>query len=210
MPRICTFRHVAELGGKTAAQQVNTHHKTNEDLRAELAQVEAAKADPARFAVLYEKYYKPVFVFVYRRAGDDAAADDIVANTFLKALLALPRYEYRGVPFSAFLFRIAMNEVNLYFRKTKRERHVSLQQTDLGAMITETGETDSDERRRLLMRALEWLKPEDMQLIELRFFEKRSFAEVGHICGMNETNAKVRTYRILDKLKKQLIRSGGW
>ena len=195
---------------KQQATYVNTHHKTSEDLREELAQVEAAKADPARFAVLYEKYYRPVFVFVFRRAGDDAAADDIVANTFLKAMLALPKYEYRGVPFSAFLFRIALNEVNLYFRKTKRERHVSLQQTDLAAIITESGETDSDERRRLLMRALAWLKPEDMQLIELRFFEKRSFAEVGHICGLNETNAKVRTYRILDKLKKQLIRSGGW
>lgn len=189
---------------------MNVHHKTDDTLRKELAQVEAAKADPSKFAVLYEAYYKVVFVFVFRRAGDHESTDDIVSNTFLKALLALPKYEYRGVPFSAFLFRIAMNEVNLYFRKTKRERHVSLQHTDLGTIITESGQTDSDERRRLLMRALGALKPEEMQLIELRFFEKRSFAEVGHICGITETNAKVKTYRILDKLKNQLIRSGGW
>jgi RNA polymerase sigma-70 factor (ECF subfamily) len=208
---VCIFRAFAELGSrKDPKAYVNIHHKTDTALRTELAQVEAAKADPQKFAVLYEAYYKPVFVFVFRRAGDNEATDDIVSNTFLKALLALPKYQYRGVPFSAFLFRIAMNEVNLYFRKTKRERLVSLDQTDLGTIIIESGQTDSDERRRLLMRALSFLKPDDMQLIELRFFEKRSFAEVGHICGITETNAKVKTYRILDKLKQQLLRSGGW
>lgn len=171
--------------------------------------MEAAKADPAKFAVLYETYYRQIFVFIYRRTNVEDTSSDIVANTFLKAMLALPKYNYRGVPFSAFLFRIAQNEVNLYFRKTGRERCVSLTQADMVAVIAEAGEKDSEEQRLLLMKALAQLKPQDMQLIELRFFEKRAFAEVGLILGITETHAKVRTYRLLDKLKQQLIRSGG-
>lgn len=158
--------------------------------------------------MLYEAYYKQIFVFVYRRIADEHTTADVVANTFLKAMLALPKYKHKGFPFSSFLFRIAQNEVNLYFRKTGRERGVSLSETDIGHIITETGENDNQEQRILLMRALATLKPQDIQLIELRFFEKRPFAEVGQILGITETHAKVRTYRLLEKLKKQLIRIG--
>ncbi len=188
---------------------MNEYHKTETDLRAELELVEAAKSDPARFGVLYEKYYRQVFVFVFRRTGHEEHTSDIVANTFLKAMVALPKYTFKGVPFSAWLFRIAVNEVNMFFRKTKRERVVSLDKSDLGAMIAESGETDSEENQKLLLKVLGILPAEDMQVIELRFFEKRPFAEVGEILGITENNAKVRTYRILDKLKQLLTRAGG-
>ena len=191
------------------SEQLNEHHKTADDMRIELAIVEAAKTDPAKFGVLYSKYYRQVFVFVFRRIGDEEQSGDIVANTFLKAMLALKKYTYRGVPFSAWLFRIASNEINLYFRKTKKERVVSLDKSDLGKMIAESGESDSDENQKLLLRVLGTLSAEDMQLIELRFFEKRPFNEVGEIIGITENNAKVRTYRILEKLKQLLIKAGG-
>ena len=119
---------------------MNEHHKTDNDLALELQQVEAAKSDPARFSVLYEKYYKVIFIFIFRRTGEEELAADITSNTFLKAMLALPKYEYKGVPFSAFLFRIALNEINMYFRKSKKERVVSLEQVSLGAMVDETGQ----------------------------------------------------------------------
>lgn len=188
---------------------MNEYHKTAEDLKAELAIVESAKNDPARFGLLYEKYYRQVFVFVYRRTGDDSVTSDIVSNTFLKAMLSLKKYVYKGVPFSAWLFRIAINEVNMFFRKNERERQVSLDKTDLGKMIAEAGESDSDENQRLLLKVLGTLPPEEMQLLELRFFEKRAFAEVGEILGITENNAKVRTYRILDRLKAVFIKAGG-
>jgi RNA polymerase sigma-70 factor (ECF subfamily) len=175
----------------------------------ELAIVEAAKADPAKFGALYEKYYKQVYVFVFRRTGNEEHSGDIVSNTFLKAMLSIKKYVYRGVPFSAWLFRIASNEINMFFRKTKRERVVSLDKSDLGKMIAESGETDSDENQKLLLKALGTLQPEDMQIIELRFFEKRAFVEVGEILGITENNAKVKTYRILDKLKTLLTKAGG-
>jgi RNA polymerase sigma-70 factor (ECF subfamily) len=74
-------------------------------------------------------------------------------------------------------------------------------------MITESGVQDDEERRQELLKALSVLKPEEMMLIELRFFEKRAFAEIGAILGMTENNAKVKTYRILDKLKIELMKT---
>jgi RNA polymerase sigma-70 factor, ECF subfamily len=203
----CIFSCIFALGGQK--QILNEHHKTESEIAQEQAIVESAKANPARFGLLYEKYYKPVFVFVFRRVGEEEIAADIVSNTFLKAMLALPKYIFRGLPFSAFLFRIAMNEINMYYRKTERERLVSLDQSNLGQMIAETGETDSKENQHLLLKVLGTLATEEMQLLELRFFEKRAFAEVGEIMGITENNAKVRTYRILEKLKAVLIKAGG-
>lgn len=96
---------------------MNEHHKSEIQIQLEQETVEAAKSDPAKFGLLYEKYFRQVFVFVFRRIGDEEQAADIVSNTFLKAMLALPKYVFKGVPFSAWLFRIASNEVNMYFRK---------------------------------------------------------------------------------------------
>lgn len=189
--------------------ELNAYHKTETDLKAELALIESAKSEPAKFGVLYERYYRQVFVFVFRRTGNEEVTGDIVSNTFLKAMLSLQKYVYKGVPFSAWLFRIAINEVNMFFRKTDRERAVSLDRADLGTMIAETGETDSQENQVLLMKVMSTLAPEEMQLLELRFFEKRAFAEVGEILGITENNAKVRTYRILDRLKQVLTKAVG-
>lgn len=185
---------------------VNEHHKTAADLNEEQKLVEAAKADPAKFSLLYEKYYKVIFVFIFRRTGEEEVTADITSNTFLKAMLALPKYEYKGVPFSAFLFRIALNEINMYFRKSKKERVVSLGQANLGAMADETGQGDTEENRGLVLALLAHLDSEAMQLIEMRFFEKRPFAEIAGILGITENHAKVKTYRILDKLKALILK----
>ncbi|GAB4147403.1 MAG: RNA polymerase sigma factor [Bacteroidia bacterium] len=189
---------------------MNEYHKSKEELEAERKLVEKARENPNYFGLLYEKYYRQVFVFIYRRTGEEEVCADIVSNTFLKAMLALPKYEFKGVPFSAFLFRIALNEVNMFFRKTKRDRVVSLDAADLKNIIAESREEDSEEKRKMLMKALGNLSAEDMQMIELRFFEKRAFAEVAEILGITENNAKVKTYRILDKLKVLLQKTGGF
>ena len=92
----------------------------------------------------------------------------------------------------------------MYYRKSSRERVISLDQTNIKDMIAEAGEKETEENRQLVMRLLSSLTPEEMQMMELRFFEKRPFAEVAEILGITENNAKVRTYRIIDKLKKLL------
>jgi len=196
----CIFPCDPELGRANSAM-LNPHHKTKEQILSENQLIEEARKDPARFGLLYEKYYRQIFIFVFRRTGDEDIAGDIVADAFLKAMVALPKYEFKGLPFSSWLFRIALNEVNMFYRKDKRERNVSLEQSDLKNIIAEAGEDNTAEADKMVMQLLSSLTPEEMQFIELRFFEKRAFAEVADILGITENNAKVRTYRILDKLK---------
>ncbi|MDF2436948.1 MAG: polymerase, sigma-24 subunit, subfamily [Bacteroidota bacterium] len=181
---------------------MNAHHKTESDLKLELQHIEAAKDNPARFNILYDKYYKQIFIFVHRRTGEEELTADLVSQVFLKALVNIKKYEFKGVPFSAWLFRIAFNEINMYFRRNNAVRIVSLEQGSLGSLIAETEEEDNTEAQQKMLKALKQMSDEDTQLIELRFFEKRSFAEVGDIVGITENNAKVRVYRILDKIKK--------
>jgi RNA polymerase sigma-70 factor, ECF subfamily len=181
---------------------VSPHHKTDTDLKLELQQIDAAKQNPARFDVLYEKYYKPIFVFVHRRTGDVDLTADLVSQVFMKALINIKKYEFKGVPFSAWLFRIAFNEINMYFRKNNADRVVSLDKSGIISIIAEVKEEENTEAQQKLLKALKEIDESDTQLIELRFFEKRSFAEVGNIIGITENNAKVKVYRILDKIKK--------
>lgn len=189
---------------KNNKTQVNLHHKNDNALKQEMQQVEAAKANPAQFDVLYENYYKSIFVFIYRRTGNEEVSADITSQVFLKALINIKKYEFKGVPFSAWLFRIAFNEINMYFRKNNANRIISLEQSNINQIVQEVQEEDNIQAQERMMAALKQLDRDGIQLIELRFFEKRSFAEVGQIVGITENNAKVKVYRILDKLKKIL------
>lgn len=177
------------------------HHKSHNDIQKELQQIEAAKLDPARFDVLYDAYYKPIFVFIHRRVEDEDLTADLTSLVFLKALVNIKKYEYKGVPFSAWLFRIAFNEINMYFRKNKADRIVSLQQSSIATIVAEAEVENDTEAQQKVLQTLKLLSEPEMQLIELRFFEKHSFAEVGAILDITENNAKVKVYRILDKLK---------
>jgi RNA polymerase sigma-70 factor (ECF subfamily) len=95
---------------------LNSHHKSEEDLRKELMQIEAARVDPDAFGVLYEKYYRQIFIFIHRRTDNEELTADLCSLTFLKAMLHLSKYQHRGLPFSSWLFRIALNEVHMFFR----------------------------------------------------------------------------------------------
>jgi RNA polymerase sigma-70 factor (ECF subfamily) len=183
---------------------VNVHHKNETELKQELLQIDAAKANPARFDVLYEKYYRPIFVFIYRRTANEELTADLTSHVFLKALINIKKYQFKGVPFSAWLFRIAFNEINMYFRKNNAGRVVSLEQNNIQQIVQEVELEDNTAAEQKMMIALKQLDADDIQLIELRFFEKHSFAEVGNIIGITENNAKVKVYRILEKLKKVL------
>lgn len=185
----------------TSYRNLNSHHKTKEELTAEIAEIEAAKADPDKFGVLYERYYRSIFVFIYRRTGEEELTADLAQHVFMKAMINIQRYEFKGVPFSAWLFRIALNEINMYFRKSSKDRVVSLDKGNISTMIAEAKESDNEDNQKMLLAAMATLKEDEMQLVELRFFEDRPFAEIGVMCGITENNAKVKLYRILDKLK---------
>jgi len=170
--------------------------------------IEKSQLDPACFRPLYEKYFKRIFLFVHRRIGEKDTTADITSQIFLKALTNIKKYESRGLPFSAWLFRIALNECSNFFRKTKRDRLVSLDSIAVNELFEElTSEHGPDDLRRKLPHILQMLSAEELQLIELRFFEQRPFKEVGDILGITETHAKVRVYRALEKMRKMFLKS---
>lgn len=181
--------------------------RTN-DLTDENSIIEKSQLDPVYFKPLYEKYFKRIFLFVHRRIGDKSTTADVTSQIFLKALMNLKKYEPRGLPFSAWLFRIAVNECNNFFRKTKRERLVSI---DSPAVITLfedlSAEHDANALYEKLPRLLHKLSSDELQIIELRYFERRPFREVGDILGITENYAKVRVYRVLDKMRTLFMKA---
>jgi RNA polymerase sigma-70 factor (ECF subfamily) len=183
------------------------YHQSTFRLEDELRQIEIAKTDPRQFAPLYKKYHEAIFRYIYKRVDEEEAAYDITSCVFVKAISNLPKYEYRGVPFSSWLFRIAKSELYQSFRDNKAKRTVSIDSVSIAQIIDDLNEDFSEEQRLKLTQALPQLKEQQLQLIEMRFFEKRSFREIGEIIGMTENNAKVKTFRALVKLKELFNRT---
>jgi len=173
------------------------------EIREELLILERARKDAREFGALYEKYFDRIFYFVVRQVDDEELAGDLCSQTFVNALNHLPRYEFRGLPFSAWLYRIATNEVNKHYRKTKGKRVFSLEEVKVKELAERTDDGWDED---LIQRLLNYMKdlPTDMlQVLELRFFEDKDFKEIAFILEMTESGAKMRTYRALDKLRKQ-------
>lgn len=165
--------------------------------------IRKSAVNPESFKPLYETYFKKIFLFVFHRVADKELAADITQQVFLNALSNIHKYQFRGLPFSSWLFRIAVNQCNDFFRKNKKMRTVVLEDPHIRELYDDlTADQSWDEWGRKLPGVLEQLDETDLQLIELRYFEQRPFKEVSEIMGLTESNTKVRTYRILDRMKK--------
>lgn len=188
---------------------MNTFRRTvsEEAMQSEWVEIQAAQENPAKFRPLYNRYYEQIFQFIYKRTLDEGLCADICSQVFLKAMQKLDRYTFKGVPFSAWLFRIASNEVAQHYRSTQKNRTVSIEDYNLNSMIDEMDGDDLAPYRKVLISSLEDLRPGDMEILELRFFEQRPFKEVADILGITESNAKVRTYRVLERLKKIMLKN---
>lgn len=165
-----------------------------------------AKKKKRFFGVLYDRYFDQIFRFVFKRlGGNETMAGDLTQQTFIKAMANLEKYEDRGLPFSSWLYRIAQNEVSMFFRQQKKSYSVSI---DEGRLMDMAGEANlsnqmSMEDQERLIEAINGLQQEHQDLIELRFFQEMSFKEIAEIYDITEANAKMRTYRILEKIGKK-------
>jgi RNA polymerase sigma-70 factor (ECF subfamily) len=169
------------------------------------------KKDPQAFAVLYDNYYTPIFAYVFRRLGNYNLSKDITAETFLKAYQKIGSFVWRGIPLSAWFYRIASNEINLYIRQRKYSP----------AYIGETGlrhffqyeEGIETEKAALEKAMLEHKQFSDVQeqlaqldvkyqeVIALRFFEEKTIKEIALILAKNEGTVKSLLSRGLEKLR---------
>lgn len=166
--------------------------------------IAAAQKDRIAFGALYDKYFEQIYLFIFKRVQDEGVAGDVCQDAMLKAMANIHKYEDRGIPFTAWLYRIASNEVNLFFRARKKMLTVEIEDRHVKTVMTEIKLTtiEREEDQDKILKVLSNLKPEHAEIVELRFFMQYSFKEIAEFYDISEANAKMRLYRILDKIKK--------
>lgn len=181
----------------------------------ERALIEKARVDSEAFGIIFKRYYDPIFSFALRRTGSVALAEDVVAETFLKAFDKLWQFKWTGAPFGAWLYRIASNEINMFWRKKGNANH------SLEAMLEEDGSlepADQNDLHEELMEAEEAyvrdtvgkeaarllsLLPEHYRdALTLRYLEEKSVIEVAALLGKPEGTIKSLLSRGIAKLRE--------
>jgi len=177
------------------------HHKSSKTIDQEYQLVKAAQNNTAKFEVLYNRYYEAIFRFVYQRLDSKELAFDITQQVFVKALQGIKKYKFKGVPFSAWLYRIASNELNTSLKKNKLIRTINIESVTPHTLKEDIDEESLDDLWNILIEQIGTLAASEITLIEMRYMENRPFKEIADILDITENNAKVKVYRILDKLK---------
>jgi RNA polymerase sigma-70 factor (ECF subfamily) len=180
------------------------------NLKQEKALVERAKNNTEAFGELYDKYYSQIFGYVLRRTANIDVAQDVTSEVFLKALKKIGQFHWRGVPFSAWLYRIAANEIANSFRgKGRREALVEevTNSTSLSAVSVEVEITRAEEELQkheeflALHENIAKLPLKYQEVITLRFFEKKQLKEIGTILGKREGTVKSLLHRGIERLR---------
>ena len=180
-------------------------------LKAEEELVKRAQHSREAFGELYELHYQRIFNYAVKRTANVQIALDITSVTFLKAFSQIKKYRWRDIPFAAWLYRIAGNEINDHFRREGR-RPASIEQiaeladtTDYMDEIHQAEEELSRHEEFLLLRQkLAELPPMYQEVIVLKFFEKKKIREMVKILGKKEGTIKSLIHRGLEKLKEKM------
>jgi RNA polymerase sigma-70 factor (ECF subfamily) len=186
------------------------------ELERERALVEAAKSDLQAFGLLYDEYYPRVFGYALRRTASVTAAQDVTSEVFYKALRGIRGFRWHGVPFSAWLYRIAGHEISNYYTRDGRRKLLAAELSVFAGVSQDSVETEIEQAERsfraqqdllALQAALQKLPPRYQEVISLRYFEKKGLAEISGIIGKNEGAVKSLLHRSLEKMRS-LMRPG--
>jgi RNA polymerase sigma-70 factor (ECF subfamily) len=180
--------------------------------------VSAAQEDSEAVGRLYDKYYGEIVRYIYHCTFDHSVTEDLTSNVFLAALRHIGRYKWKQIPFRAWLYRIATNEVRMHWRRQKRVSAISLQ-PDSSSQAEQNRELESGnpsagdsvaavEEYRLVHKALLELRTKYRTVIILRYYEGKAIAEICKITGRKEGTVKSQLQRGLAKLQDILVRWG--
>ena len=194
--------------GRPMSQKPDVENQSDEAL------VSAAKTDADAAGKLFDKYFGQISNFIYHCTFDKQLTEDLTANVFISAFENLSGYEWRRVPFSAWLYRIASNELKMHFRKHNRARLVSIDSylENSRALASETDTPAAEFARaedvRILHEVLEQLGAKYCIVISLRYFEDKTIFEISQIIGRREATVKSRLQRALKRLRGILTKRG--
>lgn len=165
-----------------------------------------AKKDSSNFVGLYDKYFDQIYRYVYRRVNDKETVEDLVSQTFYDALSHLCDFEWRGFPFSAWLYKIAHNNVLKWYREQSKMQVVELE-NDLDTAdksIDYVSDLRNKETSMEISELLDKLEPEEREIIRLKFYEEVSNVEIAEIMGLSANHIGVKIFRALKKVKQLL------
>ena len=178
--------------------------------------INQCRDNPVTFGIVFDTWYKPVFGYIFRRTADYDLSKDIAAETFLKAFLKINNFKWRGISLSAWLYRIATNELNQYYRSSKYKPQ-SLQQLLENPHMEKLLHQSADDEREImemevsayndynLIRAnVQKLDVKYQEVIALRYFEQKNNSEISMILDKNEGTVKSLLSRGLEKLRNML------
>src|SRR5215471_7383550 len=168
--------------------------------------VEVAQKDPSLFAELYESNFERVYVYIIRRVRERHIAEDLTSDVFHKALAHLPNFDWRGIPFGAWLLRIASNVVTDQWRRSAKEVLVDDPPEVSVEASAEVNLEEIDHRARLF-RMVDELPAEQRRVIGLRFAEGKSVREIAQEIGKTEGAVKQLQYRGLEALRAELSKT---
>lgn len=184
------------------------------DLGEEKELVRQAQKAPDAFAKLYDHYYPKILGYIVRRTANLEAAQDITSETFLKALGKLWQFRWRNVSFSSWLYKIASNEINQYFRKAEYKKSISLEELhEQGFELLSPHDPESEliEAQEKLKQHQDFLEIQKkitklpakyQEVIALRFFEKKQIKEIAEILAKREGTIKSLLHRAVEKLRE--------
>src|SRR5713226_2731512 len=163
----------------------------------ERTQVEAAQRDPTRFAGLYQQNFYAVYAYIARRVGDRHQAEDLTADVFREALAGIGKFEWRGVPFAAWLLGIASRVLADYWKRSGREAGNPAPESE-AAVPAEV------ERTAMLFQLVDRLPETQFRVIHMRFVEQKSIREIAHELGRSEGAVKQLQLRVIENLRAQM------
>ncbi len=179
--------------------------------------VEKAKTDPHYFGLLFDKYHDKIYKYILHRTANIELSRDLTSDTFFKALKNINSFTWKSVSISSWLYRIATNEVNMYFRKyggfnkTSLEDIINIEDRSYPLIQIEI----KDAHRQLedqnmfleLQKSLEKLKAKYQEVIVLKFFDELKIKEISEILNKSEGTVKSLIHRGLNKLRTRLKHS---
>jgi RNA polymerase sigma-70 factor, ECF subfamily len=174
----------------------------------EKALIDRAKEDPAAFGALYKRYVDRIYNYIYYRTGSAGDAEDLTGKVFFKAMSHIKGYKHMGLPFSAWLYRIAHNLVANYHRDRSRKQEISLENLPGQVlpnydMHPESRIVQSQEVDNLLANIRD-LAPNRQELIILKFVDRLSNVEIGQIMRKSEGAIKSLYHRTLIELREKM------
>ncbi|MFY0651115.1 MAG: sigma-70 family RNA polymerase sigma factor [Cyclobacteriaceae bacterium] len=179
---------------------MSSRENIDKEIQYEEEVIEASKKDLSQFEFLYNKYYESIFRYTFNRIGDEDETSDVVSRIFMNAMNAIQKYECRGLPFGAWLYRIASNEIKKHFR-TGKNQVLCLEEERLMDVWTCGEMPDGEVRLRILGELVDKLNDEEVTILQMKFFEDKGFKEIALLMNKKESAVKMRMYRSLNKLK---------